>query len=92
MELQTLTYLVVGASFALYIGIAFASRAKSTGDFYVAGGHVHPLANGLATASFNVPANLPVPSGLTFHHAYVVYDATGKFHMASNAVPLRLVN
>jgi cation/acetate symporter len=51
MELQTLTYLVVGASFALYIGIAFASRARSTGDFYVAGGHVHPIANGLATAA-----------------------------------------
>ena len=51
MELQTLTYLVVGASFLLYIGIAFASRAKSTGDFYVAGGHVHPIANGLATAA-----------------------------------------
>jgi hypothetical protein len=47
-------------------------------------------ANGLATASFNVPANLPLPSGFTFHHAYVVYDASGKFYMASNAVPLRL--
>ena len=46
-------------------------------------------ANGLATASFNVPANLPVASGFTFHHAYVVYDASGIF-MASNAVPLRL--
>ena len=51
MELQTLTYLVVGASFLLYIGIAIASRARSTGDFYVAGGHVHPVANGLATAA-----------------------------------------
>jgi len=51
MELQTLTYLVVGASFALYIGIAIASRASSTGEFYVAGGHVHPIANGLATAA-----------------------------------------
>ena len=42
------------------------------------------------TASFNVPANLPVGSGFTFHHAYVVYDASGKFYMASNAVPLTL--
>ena len=51
MDLQTLTYLVVGASFALYIGIAVASRARSTGEFYVAGKHVHPLANGMATAA-----------------------------------------
>ena len=46
-------------------------------------------ANGLATASFNVPANLPLPSGFTFYHAYVVYGG-GRFYMASNAVPLRL--
>ena len=51
MSLQALTYLVVGLSFALYIGIAFWSRASSTGDFYVAGKHVHPLANGMATAA-----------------------------------------
>lgn len=51
MDLQPLTYLVVGASFLLYIGIAIASRAATTGDFYVAGGHVHPIANGLATAA-----------------------------------------
>ena len=51
MSLTVLTYLVVGASFALYIGIAFASKAKSTGDFYVAGKHVHPVANGMATAA-----------------------------------------
>jgi hypothetical protein len=47
-------------------------------------------ANGRASASFNLPANVPLPSGFTFHHAYVVYDASGKIHMASNAVPLRL--
>jgi len=51
MELKTLTYLVVGASFALYIGIAIWSRAATTGDFYVAGKHVPPLANGMATAA-----------------------------------------
>jgi hypothetical protein len=45
-------------------------------------------ANGLATASVNIPANLAF--GFTFHHAYVVYDASGKIHMASNAVPVRL--
>jgi cation/acetate symporter len=51
MELQTLTYLVVGASFALYLGIAFWARAGSTSDFYVAGGGVHPVTNGMATAA-----------------------------------------
>ncbi len=51
MSLQTLTYLIVGASFALYIGIALVSRARSTGEFYVAGKHVHPVLNGMATAA-----------------------------------------
>ncbi|PVZ69617.1 sodium:solute symporter family protein [Pelagibaculum spongiae] len=51
MDLQTLTYLVVGASFALYIGIAIWSRAGSTKEFYVAGGGVHPIANGMATGA-----------------------------------------
>jgi cation/acetate symporter len=51
LDVQTLTYLFVGASFALYIGIAIASRAASTRDFYVAGAHVHPVANGMATAA-----------------------------------------
>jgi cation/acetate symporter len=51
MSLQALTYLVVGASFALYIGIAIWSKAQSTADFYVAGKGVHPIANGMATAA-----------------------------------------
>ncbi len=51
MSLQMLTFLVVGASFLLYISIAIASRARTTGDFYIAGRHVHPLANGMATAA-----------------------------------------
>ncbi|MGN7610879.1 sodium:solute symporter family protein [Magnetococcales bacterium HHB-1] len=51
MDLQTLTYIVVGASFALYIGIAVWSKAQSTSDFYVAGAGVHPIANGMATAA-----------------------------------------
>jgi cation/acetate symporter len=51
MDLQTLTFLVVGASFTLYIGIAFWTRAASTKDFYVAGGGVHPVLNGMATAA-----------------------------------------
>ena len=51
MELKALTYLVVGASFALYIGIAIWSRAHSTSDFYIAGKGVSPVANGMATAA-----------------------------------------
>jgi cation/acetate symporter len=51
VELKTLTYLVVGASFALYIAIAIWARAGSTKDFYIAGGGVHPVANGMATAA-----------------------------------------
>lgn len=51
MDLQTITYLVVGASFAIYLGIAWWARAGSTQEFYVAGGGVHPVVNGMATAA-----------------------------------------
>ncbi|MFT5263840.1 MAG: cation/acetate symporter [Polaribacter sp.] len=51
MELQTWTWILVGITFTLYIGIAIWSRAGSTKEFYVAGGGVSPLANGLATAA-----------------------------------------
>ena len=51
MSTQVLTYIFVGATFALYIGIAIWSKAKSTNDFYVAGKGVHPVANGMATAA-----------------------------------------
>jgi len=51
MGLQTLIYLFVGLSFALYIVIAIWSKAASTKEFYVAGGGVHPIANGMATAA-----------------------------------------
>jgi len=51
MDVQTWTYLIVGITFLVYIGIAIWSRAGSTGEFYVAGGGVHPLANGMATAA-----------------------------------------
>ena len=51
MDTQTLIYLFVGASFALYIGIALWSRAGSTKEFYVAGGGVNPIVNGMATAA-----------------------------------------
>ncbi len=51
MDLQTLTYIVVGATFALYIGIAIWARAGTTGEFYVAGKGIHPVANGMATGA-----------------------------------------
>ncbi|MFQ3246457.1 MAG: cation/acetate symporter [Arenicella sp.] len=51
MELQTLTYIVVGFTFAVYIGIAIWARAGSTKEFYVAGGGIHPIANGMATGA-----------------------------------------
>ena len=51
MSVQLWTYIIVGATFILYIGIAIWSRAGSTKEFYVAGGGVPPLANGMATAA-----------------------------------------
>ncbi len=51
MDVTTLTYIFVGLSFSLYIGIAFWSKANSTNDFYVAGKGVNPIANGMATAA-----------------------------------------
>jgi cation/acetate symporter len=51
MDVLTWTYIIVGITFALYIGIAVWSRAGSTKEFYVAGGGVSPLANGMATAA-----------------------------------------
>ncbi|WP_460220771.1 sodium:solute symporter family protein [Psychroserpens sp. MEBiC05023] len=51
MDVQNWTYILVGITFALYIGIAIWSRAGSTKEFYVAGGGVSPLANGMATAA-----------------------------------------
>ena len=47
--------------------------------------------SGQATASLNVPKGLPLPPNLTLHHAYLVFDAQGKWHMVSNPVPVRLV-
>ncbi|MBA4501066.1 sodium:solute symporter family protein [Marinobacterium marinum] len=51
MSLDLLTYIFIGGSFALYIGIAIWARAGSTKEFYVAGGGVPPVANGMATAA-----------------------------------------
>ncbi|MCK4494651.1 MAG: VC_2705 family sodium/solute symporter, partial [Methylococcales bacterium] len=51
MDLQTLTYITVGISFALYIGIAFWAKVSTTSEFYVAGAGIHPIVNGMATAA-----------------------------------------
>lgn len=51
MSVQTWTFILVGVSFALYIAIAILSRVSSTRDFYIAGAHVHPILNGMATAA-----------------------------------------
>jgi cation/acetate symporter len=51
MDVQVWTYILVGITFALYIGIAIWAKAASTSDFYVAGAHVNPVVNGMATAA-----------------------------------------
>ncbi|WP_281223199.1 sodium:solute symporter family protein [Photobacterium sanguinicancri] len=51
MDIQTWTFILVGFTFSVYIGIAIWARAGSTSEFYVAGGGVHPVANGMATAA-----------------------------------------
>ncbi|MFB0911934.1 MAG: cation acetate symporter, partial [Glaciecola sp.] len=51
MSVQVLTFIIVGASFLLYMGIAVWARAGTTNDFYIAGGGVHPILNGMATAA-----------------------------------------
>jgi cation/acetate symporter len=74
MDLKTLTYLVVGATFALYIGIAFWARAGTTKEFYVAGKGVHPIANGMATAAdWMSAASFISMAGLI---AFLGYDAS----------------
>jgi len=74
MDLQTMTYLVVGATFALYIGIAIWARAATTGEFYVAGKGIHPIANGMATgADWMSAASFISMAGLI---AFNGYDAS----------------
>lgn len=51
MDVQVLTYIIVGLTFAMYIGIAIWARAGSTKEFYVAGGGLPPVMNGMATAA-----------------------------------------
>ena len=74
MDLKTLTYIVVGATFALYIGIAIWARASTTKEFYVAGTGVHPIANGMATAAdWMSAASFISMAGLI---AFLGYDAS----------------
>ncbi len=74
MDTQSLIYLFVGASFALYIGIAVWSRAGSTKDFYIAGGGVNPIVNGMATAAdWMSAASFISMAGLI---AFLGYDAS----------------
>jgi len=74
MDLKILTFLVVGATFALYIGIAIWARASSTKEFYVAGTGVHPIANGMATAAdWMSAASFISMAGLI---AFLGYDAS----------------
>ncbi|WP_017446306.1 sodium:solute symporter family protein [Gayadomonas joobiniege] len=74
MELQTLIYLVVGATFLVYIAIAILTRATSTGEFYVAGKGIHPFANGMATAAdWMSAASFISMAGLI---AFIGYDAS----------------
>jgi cation/acetate symporter len=51
MDLKTMTFIVVGITFLIYIYIALRTRAKTTSEFYVAGGGVHPVLNGMATGA-----------------------------------------
>ncbi len=51
MSVQAWTFVLVGLSFALYIGVAIWSRARSTGEFYIAAGRIPPVMNGMATAA-----------------------------------------
>ena len=51
MNVQAWTFVMVASSFALYIGVAIWSRARSTDDFYVAAANVSPVVNGMATAA-----------------------------------------
>ena len=74
MDLKTLTFIVVGFTFALYIGIAIWSKAKATGEFYVAGRGVHPVLNGMATAAdWMSAASFISMAGLI---AFLGYDAS----------------
>jgi cation/acetate symporter len=74
MDLKTMTFLVVGATFALYIFIAIRSRVTTTGEFYVAGKGVHPVLNGMATgADWMSAASFISMAGLI---AFKGYDAS----------------
>jgi cation/acetate symporter len=60
MSILAWTWIIVGLTFAMYIGIAIWSRARTTGDFYVASKQVHPVLNGMATGQ----------TGCLLHHLF----------------------
>ena len=61
MAIQTLTFIFIGVTFVVYIGIAIWARAGTTKDFYIAGGGVPPIANGMATAADWMSQHLSSP-------------------------------
>ena len=74
MDLKNLTFLFVGLSFVVYIAIAIKAKAKTTGEFYIAGGEVHPIFNGMATAAdWMSAASFISMAGLI---AFLGYDAS----------------
>jgi len=74
MDLQSLTFLFVGLSFVVYIAIAIKAKANTTGEFYIAGGGVHPVFNGMATAAdWMSAASFISMAGLI---AFLGYDAS----------------
>ena len=82
MSIQTWTYIIVGITFSIYIGIAIWSRVQSTKEFYVAGGGVGAWANGMATAadwmsaaSFISMANcIPEPKKAPYHIDFLLLN------------------
>ena len=74
MDAQTLTYIFVAFTFLVYIGIAIWSRAGTTNEFYVAGGGVHPVLNGMATAADWMSAASFISMGGII--AFAGYDAS----------------
>lgn len=74
MDLKNLTFLFVGLSFVVYIAIAIKAKANTTGEFYIAGGGVHPVFNGMATAAdWMSAASFISMAGLI---AFLGYDAS----------------
>jgi hypothetical protein len=92
---------VTGTRPGVTVGVHIPLNPDFYTDFTIGAPNVNPPfksfrgqldSNGRATAAFNVPSGLPALPNFTLYHAYLVYDAQGLWHMASNAVPLHLKN